>query len=221
MAEVGPASEAPSIEMHPAVRAICDRYILEVANVRYLLDLLEDRELDAKPEAGGWTARQMLVHLATSGHMHATFFTNLANGNPPLPDGFDIDPFNDAQAAAATNVDRAKIDAAFGTSRDAALLALAELGKLPGARIEALRPSLEVVSLHYAVHCLDVVRLAPALAGESMIVNWLLHPDFSEHPDRTASQRWLLDEFLRLHPYSEDDDEDDDEDHEDDDDDDD
>ena len=91
MAESSLASE-PAPELHPGLRAICDRYILDVANVRYLLELLEDRELDAAPEGGGWTARQTLVHLVISGHMHASFFDNLAkrfsrskDGTPKTP----------------------------------------------------------------------------------------------------------------------------------------
>ena len=195
--------------MHPGLRAVCDRYILDLANVRYLLELLGDSELDAEPEGGGWTPRQILVHLIIGGHMHASFFGNLAKGAPPLPDGFDIDAFNESQVASAASFDREKIDADLGISRDAALLALAEMGKLPEAQIDALLPSLNVVSLHYAVHALDLVRLAPALCAESLLVNWLLHPDFSTQPDRTAIQRWLLDEFLRLHRDDEDEAEDD------------
>ena len=52
-----------------------------------------DRELDARPEAGGWTAREVVHHLADSEMTSAIRLRRLLAEEAPTTDGYDEEEF--------------------------------------------------------------------------------------------------------------------------------
>ena len=76
-----------------ARRALIDRYAAGLAAVRAALDGATDAELDARPVDGGWTAREVVHHLADSETTSTIRFRRLLAEDDPVIAGYDQDRF--------------------------------------------------------------------------------------------------------------------------------
>lgn len=171
--------------MSPLGDALCDRFIIEVAYVRFLSAMIPDLGLERIVPATGWTVRQTFNHIERSLHAYPEMFMRLLNGEAERPDGFDPEAENAAQVAAtgATPID--EIIAGLGSQRRRFLGVIEShdselLMPLPGDRTVA-----EVVAgwaHHSARHCLEMVESLPELHTDSLVLTWLLGSDLGTDP---------------------------------------
>lgn len=71
--------------------ALLARYASGVDAVRAALDGLDDRELDARPADGGWTAREVVHHLADSESKSMSRLRQILVGAEPEIQAYDQD----------------------------------------------------------------------------------------------------------------------------------
>jgi hypothetical protein len=76
-----------------ARRTLLDRYAAGPAEVRAALAGASDTELDARPDDGGWTAREVVHHLADSETTSTIRLRRLLAEDDPVIAGYDQDRF--------------------------------------------------------------------------------------------------------------------------------
>jgi hypothetical protein len=161
--------------MKPEFRAIADRYILDIANVRFIAEALTDEALDRRVVDSEWTVGQVLCHLANDTARQASAVVGLAAG-AALPQ------FAGESSPGGTE-GMGSVLSRLGRARDELIAGLDRLSA--AALVEA--PVLDRWSRHCARHGIDLAEALPELRLEPMVLNWLLYVDFSD--DRTAFRR--------------------------------
>ena len=175
--------------MDPRLCAIADRYILDVANVRFMAESLPDEALDRRVVDSEWTVGQVLKHLATDTEQQAGAIEKLSRGEPLTI------------AKGSTDVDWPAEDAAaimerLRRARDAIVAALASA---PAASYEDV-VALDRWSRHYARHGIDLAEALPELRMEPMVLNWLLYADLRDDVVALGRQQELLSEVREHYP---------------------
>jgi hypothetical protein len=74
-------------------QALIERYKTGPSVVEQALEGITDSELDARPESGGWTAREVVHHLADSEMTSAIRVRRLLAENGPTIAGYDEEEF--------------------------------------------------------------------------------------------------------------------------------
>jgi len=181
--------------MLPEVHALADRLVYDVAMLKYVATGLPKSGLE-RAVPGGWTVRQVLAHLAASQAMYVEALDRFLAGERPLPAGWDPDRIN---AEAAQRYSKARLPdtlRGLATSRDALILCFEQLSAVqlacPFGHVPSLRKVLFAWSRHCEEHALDLVDALPGLRIDPMVLNWVLHADYSDSPDRNARQQRLF-----------------------------
>ena len=131
---------------------------------------LTDEQLQTKVHEadGGWTAKEILAHLAGRGRGYE-LMSNLAAGNPP-PGGLDFNHWNQERVAERINNSRDELLAEFCTTHenliafvetldDATLASEIRLGPQPAPLSEVLRRSGGLHSVSHAREVEDALKL--------------------------------------------------------------
>jgi len=180
----------------PETRAAADRVILDVANVKYLAMTLGKGDLDRRCEATGWTIRQTIGHLAASLQVYGEALPRMAAAVGAAEEPFDWDVLNaeTARRTAATPLP-ALLDA-LSRGRDAtieALLALSEQDLAqPVTASVPLRAVIAAWMTHLSDHAIDFADALPLARFDPMLLNWVLHADYSTSAPRLARQQQLM-----------------------------
>lgn len=186
--------------MDPQVRALADRFTYEQATLKHIIGLAPDGSLQRPVHGGEWRVRQLLAHLAQSLSEYAAIVAGWVAGEPPLPGGWNPDSIHAETARTQVNAGEPELLALFGeglTALVAVLRAVPEdriherLG--PGEALEVLR----VFAGHCQGHAIALVDALPEVRLDPLVLNWLLHLEFSDEASQTW-QRNLLDEARQL-----------------------
>jgi hypothetical protein len=181
--------------MLPEVRALADKLAYDVAMLKYVATGLPKGGLE-RTVPGGWTVRQVLAHLAASEVMCVEALDRLLAGEPPVPPDFDPDRINAEAAQRHSEARLPDVLGALADARDAMIsrfeqLTAVQLGS-PFGRVPSLRTVLVAWSGHCEEHALDLVDVLPSLRVDPMVLNWVLHADYTDRPERNARQGRLF-----------------------------
>lgn len=176
--------------MLPALRALADRLIWDVANVRSVVERLPRGGLERRPAEGGRTLREIVAHLAAHQQALAQEALAVARGEA---------------AAAADERAKAQLAPALPLAESLAVLAaardtlIATLEPLTAAQLEQTLGNgmtfgqlLEQRSRHLAHHSLDFADALPELRFDPMVLNWVLYADCGDDADLGRRQARLL-----------------------------
>ncbi|MGE5595470.1 MAG: DinB family protein [Hyphomicrobiales bacterium] len=172
--------------MLPEGRAAADKVIYDAANLRYIAENAGKKGLEKRAPATGWTVRQTIGHLAFALHSYADSLPVLTGVEPGNPGGFDVAAFNAETAARTEKMPLPRILEELADGRDRcidAFLALAE-GDLdrPAGGAQTVRDLLRIWQCHFETHALDLLDAMPVFEQDPMVLNWVLHADFSAQP---------------------------------------
>jgi hypothetical protein len=188
--------------MIPSIRAIADRLILDTANVKYIAASLPGDALDRSVLGGEWTVRQLIHHLGSATMGAAEALERATRGEQLLPDAFTPEEFNRRAAEESRSMPLSEILGLLDAARDRMLRALEAVPQELLPEMFGRHTLLELVtdwSLHYVQHGLDFADALPELRHDPMVLNWLLHADYSDSGERTARQAKLLAEVREMH----------------------
>ncbi|MCC6383244.1 MAG: DinB family protein [Dehalococcoidia bacterium] len=179
--------------MLSALRALADRLIWDVANVRYVAERLPRGGLDRRPAEGERTVREILAHLAASQQRFAQEAEALARGD-------SLAAANEATSGRATGrrpaPGLAESLQALAAARDATIAALEPVtaAQLDSASPDAgtVRKLLQKHSCHLAHHALDFADALPELRFDPMVLNWALYVDCTDDVALGRRQAKLL-----------------------------
>ncbi|GAB4320409.1 MAG: hypothetical protein Kow0010_00170 [Dehalococcoidia bacterium] len=168
-------------EMPPALRAIADRLIYDIACLKHAVTSLPRGALDEKAGGGDWNVRQVIAHLAAYAELYAGMLERRARGEPPMPDDFDIEAFHERTVEGGDarlpdllgrlSAARDRCIAAFETVDVAALDEPFRRG--------TLLQTLQRWSRHVGRHGLDIVSTFATLHVDPLLLRWTLAPEFS------------------------------------------
>jgi len=183
--------------MTPEIRAVADRFILDTANLKYLATALPRGGLEREVPDLEWSVRQLLGHLVASleryGELSRAF---LDAGDVPI----NLDPteFNATTAAATRRITLpvllARCDAAVGALLERLAAMPEEAADRPFGQTR-FGDALDIWSKHVMHHGMDLVDAVEEFRLDPMVLNWILHADFSAEPARLARQQHLLAEI--------------------------
>jgi len=178
--------------MLPEVRALADKLIYDVAMVKYIATGLPQGGLE-RVVPGGWSVRQVLAHVAASQTMYARALDRFLTGEEPLPRGWDPDRINAEAAEAYARARLPGVLREFQASREATFSCFEQLTEAhlasPFWRVPSLGAVLTAWSRHCEAHALDLVDALPGARTDPMVLNWILHADYSDSPERTIRQQ--------------------------------
>lgn len=182
--------------MTPETRAAADRLILDVANVKYLAMTLGKGDLDRRCEATGWTMRQTIGHLAASLQVYGEALPRMAGGHEAAEERFDWDALNAETARRTAATPLPELLEALSGGRDGTIEALLALSEADLARpVTADVPLRAVIAAwmtHLSEHAIDFADTLPAARFDPMLLNWVLHADYSKSAARLERQQKLM-----------------------------
>ncbi len=177
------------------VQALADKLVFDVAMLKHLATNLPRGGLE-RAVPGGWTVRQVLAHLAAAQAMCVEASDRFLAGEPPVPPDFDPDRANAEAAPRYSQARLPEVLSGLSATRDAMLSRFEQLtaGQLasPFGRVPNLRTVLAASSRHAEGHALDLVDALPRLRLDPMVLNWVLHADYSGSAERNARQQKLF-----------------------------
>lgn len=180
--------------MTPEVRAVADRFILDVANLKYLASCIPKGGLDRPVEALGWTVRQAIGHLGASQERYGRTIADLL-ADAAATASFDVDEFN---AEVAEQTRSTPLPDLLGRLDLATARLLALFERMPPGVEDrevgghSLADLLGPWSEHVAEHGIDVVGALPEVRLDPMILNWILYADYSGDERRFQCQASLM-----------------------------
>ena len=175
--------------MTPELRATLDRFILDVANTKYIASELPAGAAARLLPGAGRTVSQLFSHLASALERQGQAVeahcqgSSVAEADEP-----------DAAVAGSPEPVGARLDAALRALVGAAShLTAADLARdyAPG---ETAIATLQRWARHFSSHALDMSEVLPELRFDPMILNWLLYADYPGDPRRQQQQRRLLED---------------------------
>lgn len=175
--------------MDPRLRAIADRYILDVANLQFMTASLPDEALGRRVVDSEWTVAEVVAHLVAATAAQADWIENVRAGEP-LGAGYR------APGPGEPAPDMDAIMARLPQARDRVIGAL---GAVPVIDDDGVA-TLDRWSRHYARHGIDLAEALHELRMEPMVLNWLLYADFRDEPAAFRRQQALLAEVRERYP---------------------
>ena len=126
----------------------------------------EDWEKVVQSTEGGWTVKQALLHLATSETGQIGTGKAIANGQPTVPDDFDLNRYNNRQVEKNKDRQPAEILSGMAESRQKLLAFLAEVpdaaldkrGKHARGDVISLEQLFHRIGEHEADHTVEIKR---------------------------------------------------------------
>lgn len=158
--------------MDHRLRAVCDRFILDVANLRYLAACVPNPGSERKVPATGWTIRQTFFHIATATASYADMVAMHSAGEQAGSDEEPENARNARQVAETGSVPLDEILDRVAEGRDALLAALAATGGSQPAGDDAVS-LLQEWSLHASGHALEILEAMGTLRFDPFLLNWL------------------------------------------------
>ncbi len=197
----------PAATLSPAVQAVCDRFVLEVAYVRFLAEILPERSLERIVPATGWTVRQTFRHIERAMDEYGDIFPRVLAGEPGHGEDFDRDTENAAQANATGITPLPEILGGLGRARDRFLSMLeANAEALEVAQSDDGYPVIEIAAhwaQHSAVHCLEMIEALPELRTDPLVLTWLLECNLGQDEEIQQRRRRLRSDALAAYGMTE------------------
>jgi hypothetical protein len=180
----------------PAVRAVADRFIIDTANVKYIVEYLPKGGEKRPVPNSAWTVGQTIGHLAMAHALYAAIIERLVAGDSRLPPGFDPDRTNAEEAKSTLKWRSKRLIAELDASLKVLLVAFEKMDASHWeTRINGRFPVSDFLSggaQHIAIHGLDVADALPELRFDPIVINWLLYVDFSASPELFERQQKLF-----------------------------
>lgn len=183
--------------MLPEMRAAADKLVLDVANLRYIVSLL-DRKDAARRTPGGWPVHQVLGHIALSLGANAGAVDDLLKADSAAAVPGNGQGPNVERAVEAANMPLQQVMALLAVNRDRCIerygrLREDELSR-PVVGDSTLLQVMHSWLAHIEEHALDLADGLPQLRLDPMVLNWLLWADFAARPHLFARQQKLAQE---------------------------
>lgn len=196
--------------MLPELHAAADRIVFDVANAKYAGAIAGKRGLERKAPGSEWTVRQALGHLAFALHRYADVIPAFAAGEPAHFDP-ESDNVDDARRSAKLPLPDILDTMAAGRDRLIAVLETLDEAALdrPVRGDLRLRGVVAAFAGHAEHHAIDFADALPRARMDPVILNWVLHADYTGRPALFERQQKLAAEVRAVIAASESDDEDD------------
>lgn len=155
--------------MSEHIQSLLDKLRAESAAVYVRLAALTPDQWAAplSEAAGAWRARDLLAHLVSAEMGHQRLISEVAQGGPGSPAGFDVDRYNAEQVAALQARAPAELLAEFLAVREATLALVASLsdedlarrGRHPALGDDAtLADFIRIITVHARMHLRELPR---------------------------------------------------------------
>ncbi len=155
--------------MSEHIQSLLDKLRAEGAAVYARLAALTPGQWAAplSDSAGAWQARDLLAHLVSAEMGHQRLISEVAQGGPGSPAGFDVDRYNAEQVAALQARAPAELLAEFLAVREATLALVASLsdedlarrGRHPALGDDAtLADFIRIITVHARMHLRELAR---------------------------------------------------------------
>jgi uncharacterized protein (TIGR03083 family) len=187
--------------MVAAVRALADRFIYDTATLKHIASNLPEGGADRPTPGSGWTVRQVLAHLALNQQRYARSLQQWLDDPAKADPGGDPTERNAAMAAENRETPVEGIVATF----DGSIRGLvAACDAVTGAQLAVPHgrwPFLDVLTAwsgHAGAHAVDLVSALPELKTDPMVLNWVLHFDYSNRPEWADWQLKLIAEVREI-----------------------
>lgn len=176
------------------LRAVCDRFILDVANLRYLAACVPNPGSERKVPATGWTVRQTFFHMAMSVASYADAVAAFTSGEQSETAEEPEDIRNARWIAESGAVPLDEILDRLATSRDAFFAALvAAGGEQPSEdENEDAVSLLQEWSRHASGHALEILEAMGSLRFDPFLLNWLAGCDLPTGGDHVERRDRLI-----------------------------
>lgn len=196
--------------MNPRARLIIDELARHRVQFEHLCRSLTPDELTAVIPGSHWTVKDYIVHLASIDGLIAAAFgpsVGLAfpPADPPLPQPFDIDDWNESAVRQRESQDIGTLLAEASTHRTNMAEAIARMTDEDLDRIIpyggdrkslGLAPTpvrfgglLWAIAIHDPTHTQDIIRALPGRGKESWIFEWLASVNDTSVPQGVRDQR--------------------------------
>jgi uncharacterized protein (TIGR03083 family) len=185
----------------PAVRALADRFMYDTATVKHIANNLSEEMADRVTPGAGWTVRQVLAHLALNQKRYASVVEHWLREPLAADPGGDPTEENERMAVenAVTPLD--EIVATFDSSIRELVAACDGVTEKHLASPLGLWQFVEVLaswSRHQGNHAVDLVSALPEFKTDPMVLNWVLHFDYSNQPEWSDWQLKLIAEVREI-----------------------
>ena len=185
----------------PAVRALADRFIYDTATVKHIAGNLTEEMAGRVTPGSGWTVRQVLAHLALNQQRYAGVVEQWLQDPAAADPGGDPTEENERMAALNKGTPLEEIVSTFDSSiRDLVSAANGVQDKHLSQPLGLWQfvDVLESWSRHQGNHAVDLVSALPEFKTDPMVLNWVLHFDFSARPEWSEWQLKLIAEVREI-----------------------
>jgi hypothetical protein len=150
------------------------------AHLDFILDQVGDRwDIQIYADGAAWTTKQLLIHLADADRGQSNLVMNIAKGENPIPEDFDINRYNQRSVEKRADMTVEQARAALNDNRASFLLwldsidndtletTLAMSGRHASLQILTIEQIIKVMSNHERGHADDIAKvlnIAPAIA---------------------------------------------------------
>lgn len=180
--------------MESAIQSICDRFVLDIACLHAVAEMLPERSLERRVPATSWTVRQTFNHVALAIHEYGSMVARFLEGEPVIAAGFDRDTLNAGHVSQAGVTPLPEILASLGHARDRLFAALERLSptqhEMPFAG-EVMVAVLADWSQHGARHALELLEALPEIRFEPFFLSWLLGSELGGSEEISARRERL------------------------------
>lgn len=176
--------------MPPALRAIADQLVYDVACLKHAVTSLPSGGLDQNVGGGDWSVRQVLAHLGAYAELYAGMLERRARGEAPWPEDFNIEAFHE-RTIEGGDARLPELLARLAAARDrciAAFAALDEAALDEEFRRGTLLQTLQRWSRHVGRHGLDIVDTFGDLHPDPLLLKWTLQADFGGDEEAVRRQ---------------------------------
>lgn len=187
--------------MVAAVRALADRFIYDTATVKYIAMNLPESAAERVTAGSGWTVRQVLAHLALNLQRYARTTQQWLADPPSAEPGGDPTELNAEMAAENEHTSIEDLVSTFDVSLRALVAATDSIDEKRLARPLGRWPFLDVLTAwsgHCGHHAVDLVTALPEFKTDPMVLNWVLHFDYSNRPEWAEWQLKLIAEVREI-----------------------
>lgn len=187
--------------MVPAIRALADRFIYDTATLKYVARGLPDGAADRVTAGSGWTVRQLLAHLAVHQQRDAQRIRQWLEDPARADTGGDPTERNARMANGNRAIPMTDVAAAFDAGIRDLVAACDAVDERRLTRPFGPYPFIDAMTFwsgHAHDHAVDLVSALPEFKTDPIVLNWVLHFDFSDRPEWSGWQLDLIAEVREI-----------------------
>jgi uncharacterized protein (TIGR03083 family) len=185
----------------PVVRALADRFMYDTATVKHIARNLTEEMAERGTPGSGWTVRQVLAHLALNQQRYAGVVEQWLRDPAAADPGGDPTEENERTAGENRGTPLEEIVSTFDSSIRELVAAADSVHEKHLSHPLGLWQFVDVLeswSRHQGMHAVDLVSALPEFKTDPMVLNWVLHFDFSSRPEWSEWQLKLIAEVREI-----------------------